>query len=205
MAIVFDLGAVVFRWRPAVLLSQVLPQHAPTPEQAAPLVRAFFQDFLGDWGEFDRGTVEVPELVRRIAGRTGLSPAEVQRVVDAVPAELEPVPGTVALIEQLRGAGHALFYLSNMPAPYAQYLEAAHPFYDWFRDGVFSSRVQVIKPEPEIFAIAERQLRLEPAQTLFIDDAQRNVLAARERGWQAVQFVSPQQLAQDLRSGGWLT
>jgi len=55
MALVFDLGAVVFRWRPEVLLSQVLPHRAPTPAEAGPLVAAFFEEYSGDWGEFDCG------------------------------------------------------------------------------------------------------------------------------------------------------
>ena len=204
MAIVFDLGAVVFRWRPDVLLSRLLPERAPTPGQAGPLVAEFFQNFSGDWGEFDRGAVDVPELVARMSARTGLAPHEVQRVVDAVPEELAPIEGTVAVIERLRAQGHALYFLSNMPAPYAEHLETAHPFYDWFTDGVFSSRVQLIKPDPAIFALARDRLALEPAQTLFIDDSPRNVAAARAAGWQALQFTDPDRLHADLGAGGWL-
>jgi putative hydrolase of the HAD superfamily len=204
MAIVFDLGAVVFRWRPQVLLSSVLPHRAPTPADADPLVDAFFESYAGDWGEFDRGTVGVPELVQRIAARTGLPPQEVERVVHAVPDELQPLPGTVALIERLKADGHALYFLSNMPLPYAQHLETVHPFYDWFRDGVFSSRVQLIKPDPAIFELAREKLNLDPAQTLFIDDSAPNVRAAREAGWSGLRFTDAQALEADLRAGGWL-
>ncbi len=204
MAVVFDLGAVVFRWRPDVLLSGVLPHRAPTPAHAAPLVRDFFQGYSGDWGEFDRGTITVPELAQRIAARTGLLPQEVERVVQAVPGELQPLPGTVALIERLKADGHALYFLSNMPQPFAQHLETAHPFYDWFRDGVFSSRVQLLKPDPAIYALAQDRLGLDPAQTLFIDDSPPNVAAAREAGWSALRFTDAAALEADLRAGGWL-
>ncbi|MEW6703563.1 MAG: HAD family phosphatase [Pseudomonadota bacterium] len=204
MAIVFDLGAVVFRWRPEVLLSSVLPQRASTPADAAPLVDAFFQAYTGDWGEFDRGTIGVPELVQRIAARTGLAPQEVEQVVWAVPQELQPLPQTVRLIERLKADGHALYFLSNMPLPYAQHLETANPFYDWFRDGVFSSRVKLIKPDPAIFELARERLGLDPAQTLFIDDSPPNVRAAREAGWSALRFTSADALEADLVAGGWL-
>ncbi len=204
MAIVFDLGAVVFRWRPEALLSRVLPARASTPEQVRALVQEFFQDYSGDWGEFDRGTVSVPELVQRISSRMGLAAEEVLQVVHAVPAELEPIRETVALIERLRADGHALYFLSNMPAPYAEHLETAHPFYDWFADGIFSSRVKLIKPDPAIFAAAQERLALTPAQTLFIDDSPRNVVAARAAGWNAVQFTEPGALKADLASLGWL-
>jgi len=204
MAVVFDLGAVVFRWRPDVLLSRVLPQRAPTPAAAAPLVQGFFQGYSGDWGDFDRGTVTVPELVQRISSRTGLAPQEVERVVQAGLDELQPLPGTVALIERLKADGHALYFLSNMPQPYAQHLETAHPFYDWFRDGVFSSRVQLLKPDPAIYALAQDRLGLDPAQTLFIDDSPPNVAAARQAGWSALRFTDAAALEAELRAGGWL-
>lgn len=206
MAIVFDLGAVVFRWRPDVLLSSLLPEHAPTPEDAGPLVRAFFQEFgaEGDWGSFDRGTLEVPQLVQQLSARLRLEPERVLRVIEAVPAELEPVAGTVSLIERLNAQGHALYFLSNMPLPYAAHLETAHPFYEWFRDGVFSSRVKLIKPDPSIFHAAAERLALDPAQTLFIDDSPRNVAAARSLGWQALRFHDPARLEAELAAGGWL-
>jgi putative hydrolase of the HAD superfamily len=204
MAVVFDLGAVVFRWRPDVLLSTVLPHRAPTPNDAMPLVNDVFQGYAGDWGEFDRGTVEVEQLVQRIASRTGLAPDEVLRVVEASLDELQPLPGTVALIQRLQACGHALYFLSNMPRPFALHLETAHPFYDWFRDGVFSSRVQLVKPDRAIFELARERLGLDPAQTLFIDDSPPNVDAARAAGWQALRFTGASSLEADLKAGGWL-
>jgi putative hydrolase of the HAD superfamily len=91
-----------------------------------------------------------------------------------------------------------------MPAPYAEHLETAHPFGEWFRDGVFSSRVRLIKPDPAIFRLAEQRLALDPPNTLFIDDSPRNVAAAQAAGWQALHFTNAARLAADLRSGGWL-
>jgi putative hydrolase of the HAD superfamily len=204
MAVVFDLGAVVLRWRPQVVLSQVLPHRAPTPTDAGPLVDAFFEGFGGDWGEFDRGALEAPELVRRISRRTGLTPEEVAAVVEAIPAELQPMQAMLALMERLRSLGHALYFLSNMPRPYATHLETTYPVYDWFRDGVFSSRVGLIKPEPAIFELARDALALQPALTLFIDDAMPNVAAAREAGWQGLHFRGAEQLERQLAEAGWL-
>ena len=62
-----------------------------------------------------------------------------------------------------------------------------------FRQGVFSAHVKMIKPDPAIFEHAAQTFGIEPAQTLFIDDLEPNVGAARAAGWQAVQFKSPQQ------------
>ena len=198
MNIVFDFGGVLFTWQPHEFMARLLPERASTPDAARALVGEFFESFGGDWGEFDRGTIAAAPLAGRIAQRTGLSLAEVERVMHAIPQELTPIPGTVALMKRLHEQGHALYFLSNMPAPYADHLDAAHAFIGLFRDGIYSARVGLIKPEPEIFAHALGVFGIEAHDTLFIDDIAHNVAAARRAGWQALQFEHPQQCAAEL-------
>lgn len=204
MNVVFDFGGVLFHWKPDELLARLIPQRAATPEAARALVDLFFEGYRGDWGEFDRGTVEAQELATRIARRTGLGLDEIHSVIAAVPDELAPLPGTVELLHRLHGAGTPLYYLSNMPAPYAQHLERTHHFLGLFRGGVFSSRVGMIKPESAIFEHAASLLGLAPADTLFIDDVQHNVDAARAAGWRAIRFVDAPRLEVELRDLGLL-
>jgi putative hydrolase of the HAD superfamily len=201
MKIVWDFGGVLFTWRPPELVKRELPHRAAEAER---WVREIFQGYEGDWAEFDRGTLEVPALVQRIVARTGLAPAEVQAVVDGVPRELQPIAESVALLRTLRDAGHAQVFLSNMPAPYADHLEAEHDFLRWFDDGLFSARVQAIKPEPGIFALAAERFGVPPAELLFFDDVRANVLAARAAGWQAELFTDAATAANDLRARGLL-
>jgi putative hydrolase of the HAD superfamily len=200
--IVFDFGGVLFRWQPQEFLARLLPAHAPDAAAARALVQTFFEGYGGDWGEFDRGTVEPGALAARIARRTGLGVDEVRRVIDGVPAELLPIEGTVDLLHRLHAGGWPLYFLSNMPESYAQHLERTFGFLGLFRGGVFSSRAGLIKPEPEIFAHTSRLFGLEPAQTLFIDDFAHNVEAARAFGWRALQFIDPEQCAAALQAQG---
>jgi putative hydrolase of the HAD superfamily len=202
--IVFDLGGVLFRWQPLQLVQRELPRHAVDEAAAQRLVEGIFQGYGGDWGEFDRGTLAASELVRRIAARTGLQVEEVQAVVDAVPDELQPIPETVALLQRLHRAGRRLHYLSNMPHPYADHLEREHAFVGWFESGVFSARVQQIKPEPGIFDLAARRFEADPAQLVFIDDVLGNVQAARRRGWNALHFLDAADCETQLRARRWM-
>ena len=204
MNIVFDFGGVLFHWQPHEFIARLLPQHAPDAPAAHALVGEFFQGYGGDWGEFDRGTVEPGPLAERIARRTGLTLAEVRQVMDAVPGELQPIPGTVALLRRLHARGHALHFLSNMPAPYADHLEATHDFLSLFRSGVFSARVQLIKPEAAIFAHAQQAFGVEGADTLFIDDLAHNIEAAQQAGWQGLHFQDPAQCELELNRRGLL-
>ena len=203
MHYVFDFGRVLFNWQPEALLQRVLPQRVLDEASAAHWVAQVFQSYGGDWGEFDRGTVEPGDLVQRISGRTGLTPAEVQAVVDAVPASLQPIPASVDLLQRLQQPGRPMFYLSNMPAPYADHLEREHAFVRAFSDGVFSARVKLIKPDPAIFDMASQRFGVAPAELVFLDDHPANVAAARAAGWQALLFSDAAQAEQDLRASGW--
>jgi putative hydrolase of the HAD superfamily len=201
--IVFDFAGVLFHWQPLELLKRELPLLATDPASAQRLADDIFQAYGGDWAEFDRGTVDVPELVQRIAARTGLQPRDVRAVVDAVPAELQPIPETVALLHSLHADGCRLHYLSNMPKTYADHLEREHAFIGCFESGVISARVGQIKPELEIFEIAARRFEAEPAHLIFLDDVIDNVRAARQAGWQAVHFVGAADAEAQLRALDW--
>ena len=187
--VVFDFAGVLFHWQPLQLLQQVIPQHATDEPSARHWAAQIFQAYGGDWADFDRGTVSPPALVQRIATRTGLAPSAVQAVVDAVPLALQPLPDTVALLQQLHAAGHPLFFLSNMPAPYADHLERTHGFLQRFSDGVFSARVRLIKPERAIYDLAAQRFGLPAGALLFFDDVVANVAAAQQAGWQAAHFT----------------
>jgi putative hydrolase of the HAD superfamily len=202
-AYVFDFGRVVFRWRPEVLVSSVLPQRATDEASTRHWVEQIFQAYGGDWGEFDRGVVEPHELTRRIAVRTGLTEAEVAAIVAAAPHELEPLPDTVAWIERLHAQGRPLYFLSNMPEPFAAHFERTHDVMALFDGGVFSARVQLIKPEPEIYEHAAEVFGRAPADLLFLDDHWPNIVAAREAGWQAIHFVDAAQAQAEARALGW--
>lgn len=199
MNVVFDFGGVVFVWQPAHLVRSVLPHVATDDVSAAHWARQIFQSFDGDWAGFDRGVIAPDALARRIAARSGLAQADARAVIDAVPEALHPDPAVVDLLRRLREAGVRLYYLSNMPAPCADDLERRHAFLDWFDDGVFSSRVHHVKPEPAIFALAAQRFGRPAAQLVFIDDHLPNVLAARAAGWHALHFTDAPACEAELR------
>ncbi|MES2886731.1 MAG: HAD family phosphatase [Pseudomonadota bacterium] len=208
MNLVFDLGGVVLRWQPLQLLQAVLPHHAPDEAQARRVSQAIFQSFQadGDWAAFDRGVIDADEVGQRIAHRTGfLSAADLAVVTQAVLEHLRPMPESLTLLGDLRSAGHRLFYLSNMPAAYADALLERDRFFEWFDDGVFSSRLQLIKPEPAIFQAASQQFGVAPRDLLFIDDLPHNIEAAQAQGWRGVCFQNAVQCRVALGSMGVAT
>lgn len=203
--VVFDLGGVVFRWEPLVLLQQLFAQQVHSETVAKAWASQIFETFhpQADWALFDLGLIEPGPLAQRIARRTGLAEADLRRLMDAIPSHLQPIQATVDVMHELKALGHRLFYLSNMPAAYADHLVQVNPFFSLFEEGIFSAHVQQIKPLPEIFATAQARWPLQ-GPPIFIDDVPRNIDAAHQHGWRGILFESPQQLRSDLVSQGVL-
>lgn len=205
-AVVFDFGGVLFNWQPARLIQSVLPHLAGNDQQALDLAGRVFESFVpgSDWSEFDRGVLTWDEVRDRIATRTGLPPADVHSLMAAIPPHLAPIADTVDWLHRLSASGMPLYFLSNMPRPYAEFLQREHAFLDRFLAGVFSCDVQQIKPNADIFETAAARFGIEPAQTVFIDDNPHNIQTARSLGWRAVQFADAAQCQSELAELGWL-
>lgn len=203
MNIVFDFGAVLFTWQPTELVRRHFPHLTPTAQAAQDLARDVFHH--EDWQGFDRGAHTLDEAVARISARLSLPGEELHDLLAPIGERLTPIDATVTLLDQLREqrdrAGDLrLYYLSNMPAPFARALEQRHDFIGWFDGGIFSGDVQLAKPQPEIYRLLESRHGLEPARTVFIDDMQGNVEAARALGWQAIHCTQPERLGAQLQA-----
>jgi len=203
--VVFDLGGVVFRWQPLVLLQELFPTQVRHEADAREWASQIFQTFHpeADWALFDLGQIEPEPLAKRIAQRTGLAEADLLHLIANIPPHLQPIPGTVDLIHALKAQGHRLYYLSNMPAGYADHLVGNNSFFSQFDDGIFSAHVQQIKPLPDIFATAQERWPLRGVP-VFIDDVQHNIDAAHRHGWQGIRFETPGQVRAELVGRGYL-
>lgn len=199
MNIVFDFGAVMVNWRPLEVVRQHFPVTASTPDAAAELAKQFFGH--PDWQAFDAGKLSTKAVVQLSAQRLQLDERAVQTMVDAIEDHITPIESSVALLHQLFEAkprkAYKLYYLSNMPVPYARGLER-HAFMRCFDGGIFSGDVGLIKPQPEIFQLLESRYGLHPDGTLFIDDHAANIAAAQQAGWQTLHLTDPVTLASRL-------
>lgn len=203
--IVFDLGGVLLNWQPKQLLCDLLPELALNEDRSAALGAQIFESFTpgSDWARFDLGLIEPSELSRNIAARTRLSEEQVSRIIGGIPQHLHALTDTVAVLQALAQTGHRLFFLSNMPAPYAAELIRRESFFTYFSAGIFSADVQHMKPQAAMFELAENRFGL-AAAPVFIDDVQLNVDAACQRGWRGLRFEGAPALAQTLRGLGLL-
>jgi putative hydrolase of the HAD superfamily len=202
MNIVFDLGAVLITWHPVDLVAECFPEQAHTAPEAGHLAHAIFGH--ADWQAFDRGTLSMGDVVDRTAERLNLNHRGFKSLVEGMGERLLPMADTVRLLQRLAAGQQPvkLYYLSNMPVPYARNLEQSFDFFQVFDGGIFSGDVQHIKPEPAIYELLQTRYALDPARTVFIDDLLGNVHAAHAQGWHGIHFHSATQLEHDLHTLG---
>jgi HAD superfamily hydrolase (TIGR01509 family) len=67
-----------------------------------------------------------------------------------------------------------------------------------FNFKTFSAHVGIVKPDPAIFEHTLQGVGVRPSESLFVDDRESNISAARALGIQAIQFRSIEQLRSDL-------
>jgi putative hydrolase of the HAD superfamily len=190
--VIFDLGGVVLDWNPDTILEAFYDDI----DARAAMKRDLFQH--PDWLLMDRGVYSEADVIARLVERTGRPSSELIGLFGAVRSSLRPKRDTVALIERLAQQQVPLYCLSNMPASTFAYLKDSHAFWPHFRGIVISGEIQMMKPEPEIFEYLLRRYELTPGNTVFIDDLQPNVQAAKALGIHTVWFRDAMQCEKEL-------
>jgi putative hydrolase of the HAD superfamily len=190
--VIFDLGGVVFDWDPDAILEAYYDEIGAR----AAIKRELFEH--PDWLLLDRGVYSEADVIARLEQRTGRPSSELMGLFGKVRSSLRPKRDTVALIERLAQRQVPLYCLSNMPASTFAHLKDSHAFWPLFRGIVISGEIQMMKPEPEIFEYLLRRYELTPGETVFIDDHQPNVRAARELGIHTVWFRDAAQCEEEL-------
>lgn len=190
--IVFDIGGVLIHFDPEIPYRQIIPDSEERRwflENVCTHDWNIEQDRGRSWGEAEAELIACfPDQEIRIR-------AFRENWRKMVPHE---IPETVAMMESMVGTGRDVTLLTNFAADTFDEARSIFPFLNITRGATVSGRIGAIKPEPEIFLHHADTFDLDPPATLFIDDNQNNVAAARALGWNAVAFKNAETLKADL-------
>jgi 2-haloacid dehalogenase len=195
--VVFDLGGVLIRWDPRFLYERVF---ADADEMEWFLSEVTHPEWNGaqdagrSWDEAAR------EAIARHPAYAEQIEAYRARWHEMVPGAIE---GTVRILEELDGAGTPLYAITNWAEDTFEETRTRFAFLGRFRDIVVSGRERLIKPDPRIFRLLAERAGVDLTRSVFIDDSEKNVRAARDVGMTALHFTSPEMLRQDLRGLGF--
>ena len=107
------------------------------------------------------------------------------------------------LVAQTRAAGVPVAVLSNTNKVHWDAGAGQWPLVGMFDHAFLSFEVGMVKPDREIFEHVVADLRVEPAQVLFLDDNRLNVDEARAAGLQAARVVGVSEARQALTAAGF--
>jgi 2-haloacid dehalogenase len=197
-AVVFDIGGVLLDWNPRYLYRQLFDDEREMERFLAEICTL-------EWHQaHDRGKpfeVSCAELASLHPEYAEMIHAWGQRSEEMISG---PIEETVEILRRLKAAGVPCYALTNMETETFPQRVKRFPFFSWFDGVVVSAFEGVAKPEREIFERLLARFDLRAESTLFVDDSQRNVDAARELGMQAVMFESPASFEQLLYEAGLL-
>ncbi|HLG02948.1 MAG TPA: HAD family phosphatase [Bacteroidia bacterium] len=144
--------------------------------------------------DFDRGKISAGDF--RNALRQHLPPETTDAAIDAAwNAMLADIPvARLQLLENLK-TKYRIFLLSNTNeihvTAFSAYLQRQFGFADfsrYFEGGYYSCRIGKRKPDADAFLHVIMEHKLNPTQTLFIDDSRQHVEGALRAGLKAAQL-----------------
>lgn len=165
------------------------------------------ESFPEYWSEFDRGTYTREEVTRMLAEDYDLTLEDATEQVQRLLELLQPIPETIALIEELKERGIRCYVLSNMSKEfYAELLK--FPVFGLFDGAVVSYQERINKPDRGIYEVILSRYGLEPSETIFADDKIANTGAAAALGLHTLTYDcngdGPSRLRQIIfEANGW--
>lgn len=182
-AVVFDVGKVLFEWDLRHLFAKLIDDQSELDWFLANVVTPEWH-FQHDAG---RPLAEMAaELVALHPAYESHIAAYRMRFNETIP---RPVAGSLKIVHDLSERGVPLFAITNFGAEFWNMFRPTQPIFDHFGDIIVSGVEKMVKPDPEIYALALRRFGLQPGEAIFIDDNLDNVVSARENGFAAHHFV----------------
>ena len=190
--VLFDLGGVLIDWNPRHLYRKLIEDETTMEWFLAEVCHTTWNE------EQDRGrsfAAAIEEAASRHPDHRPLIEAYFARWAEMMAGEIE---GAVAVLAELKDAGHELHALTNWLAETFPFARERFAFLDWFESILVSADVGLIKPDPAIFQLLLERIGRTPAECIYIDDNARNIAAAAALGFDAIAFEGAAQLRDAL-------
>jgi 2-haloacid dehalogenase len=197
--IIFDLGAVLIDWNPDYMYRNVFADKQQMRDFLANVTTSDWNEEQDAGRSLHEGTewlvAQHPhheENIRAFYGRW------IEMLGDAF-------EGTVEIFKELKESGkYRIYALTNWSAETFPMAQEKFEFLGWFDGIVVSGAEKMRKPEPEFYQILLDRYNVNPAESLFIDDNYRNILAAEKLGINCIHFTSAEKLKDELVTTGIL-
>ena len=180
--LIFDFGGVInnMRWDVARELEE---RHGLERKS---ILRSLYDS--DEWRAVETGRGDIEQWRRAAHGRLEAAAGkELPPLFQQWYETQHPIRENIDLIKALRPP-YKISILSNADLSLEDRIRNGMDIYHLFDDVISSAVVGMAKPDHRIYRLAAERLELPVEECLFIDDAERNVDAAREVGMSAVHY-----------------
>ncbi len=191
--IVFDLGGVLIDWNPRHLYKRIFADEAG--------MEYFLEEICTqDWNAQQDAGRTLEEATNLLLDQHPQYMEEIKMYYGRWEEMLNGSIGeTVDILRHLKyHTQYRLLALTNWSHQTFPRALELFDFLHWFEGVVVSGKEKLKKPDPALYQILFERYRLDPGQSLFVDDSLPNVEAAQALGMQAIHFQDPNKLRQDL-------
>jgi putative hydrolase of the HAD superfamily len=186
-AVIFDLGGVVLE-SPLHTIARYERELGLPPGFVNRVVAG--SGASGAWSRLERGELPMEEFYpafesdcERAGGRL-----DARLLFERIAAESVPRPAMLEAIRRIRESGLAAGALTNNWSSERDGTGVLRPHFDAF---IESCVVGVRKPDPRIYELACRALRVAPSEAVFLDDIGANLKSARALGMETIKVEEP--------------
>ena len=190
--IIFDIGNVLadFAWKPFFASFKL------TEEEISSLAKATI--FSSDWVEYDIGNLTDEEILNRFCHNAPQFTEVLHQIDKSWKGIILKTSHAIPWITSLKKQGYQVLFLSNFSSKARRDCADALDFIPMTDGGIFSYKVHMVKPEPEIYQLLIDTYHLTPQECVFIDDTAINLTAAEKFGLHTIQFQTKEQVLKDL-------
>ncbi|MES2966033.1 MAG: HAD family phosphatase [Bdellovibrionota bacterium] len=197
--VVFDLGGVLVDWNPRYLFRKIF-------SDAEEMEKFLSTVATQEWNEKQDAGRPWVDGVRELVQKHPHYEKQIRAYHERWPEMMAGlIPGTADVIRDIEAQGkHGLFALSNWSSETFEHAKKRFPELKLFRSIVLSGDEKMIKPDPKFFRLLETRHGVVPSSAIFVDDVEKNIVAARSLGYHTHHFKSASELRRDLDDRGIL-
>ncbi len=194
--IIFDIGNVLagFAWKP------YFEKFGYSKEILERIGKATVESSV--WDSYDRGAMTDDELMNAFIENDPGIEKELRESLSNIHGMLVKYDYAVPWVKELKANGYQVLVLSNFSNKAYHDCKDVLEFLDYVDGGILSFRDKVVKPEPEIYQLLIERYQLVPQECVFLDDTQRNLVAAEAFGIHTIHFTDREKAIEELKKLG---
>jgi len=196
--VIFDLGKVLVDFDYAISATKLAAKCKISPREVQSLI-----DHSPLLFRYETGTIDKSEFYREVCKLTGYCGAQ-NEFEPGFSDIFSPIEPMIALQADLRRREIPTFILSNTNDLAVGHIHRTFPFFSNFDGYIFSYEQRVMKPQPQIYEIAEKVTGFAPGEIVYIDDRLENIEPGARRGWNVIHHQSPNKTIAQLKALGLL-